>query len=58
MIGMIVVFAVLSVAIGVGITVWRNLSQSERWDIVKTYFFGAICAMIALAVLAVIVILF
>lgn len=58
MIGMIVVFAVLSVAIGVGITLWRDMNKKERWAVTKTYAFGAMCGLIAFAILFVIVNLF
>jgi hypothetical protein len=58
MIGMIIVFAVFSVIIGVGITLWRDMNQKERWNVLKTYAFGAFCALLALVVLSFIVILF
>jgi|688.fasta_scaffold1111554_2 hypothetical protein len=58
MIGMIIVFAVFAVAIGVGITVWRDMNQKERWNVLKTYAFGAVCALLAMVVLSFIVILF
>jgi hypothetical protein len=58
MIGMLIVFAVLTVAIGVGITLWRDMNKKERWAVMKTYIFGAFCALLASVVLSVIVILF
>ena len=58
MIGMLIVFAVLTVAIGVSITLWRDMNEKERWNVVKTYAFGALCALLASVLLSVIVILF
>jgi drug/metabolite transporter (DMT)-like permease len=58
MIGMLIVFAVFTVIIGVGITVWRDMNQKERWNVMKTYAFGALCALLASVLLSVIVILF
>lgn len=58
MIKMIIAFAVLTTAIAIGITTWRDMKGKERWMAVKTYGFGAICAALAIAVLSVIVILF
>ena len=55
---MIVSFAVLTVLIGVVITLWRDKTAKQRWGILKTYAFGALCAMLAGTVLFFIVILF
>lgn len=55
---MIVAFAVLTVLIGVGITAWRDMKGKERWMVVKTYAFGALCAALAMVLLSVFVILF
>lgn len=55
---MIVAFAILAVLIGVGITLWRDKTDQQRWGVIKTYAFAAMCAMLAGAILFVIVILF
>lgn len=55
---MIMAFALLTVLIGVGITVWRDKTAKERWGVIKTYLFGALCALIAIIILMFIVVLF
>jgi hypothetical protein len=58
MIGLLLVFAILIVAIHFGITAWRNMSDKERWTLTKFVTYSIIVALLAVLVMTVIVILF
>lgn len=51
-------FAILAALIHFGITASRNMSGKARWSLTKTAIYSIIVAMLALAVMTVIVMLF
>ena len=51
-------FAILAVVIHFGITAWRNMSGKDRWTLTKSLGYSIIVALLALAVMTAIVILF
>ena len=51
-------FAVIAVLIHFGITAWRNMSGKEQWSLTKTAIYSIIVALLALAVMVGLVILF
>jgi hypothetical protein len=51
-------FAVFAVLIHFGITAWRKMEGKERWTLTKTAFYSILVALLALAVMTTIVILF
>ena len=51
-------FAILAVVIHFGITAWRNMSGKDRWSLTKSLGYSIIVALLALAVMTAIVILF
>jgi hypothetical protein len=51
-------FAVLAVVIHFGITAWRNMAGKDRWALTKSLGYSIIVALLALAVMTAIVILF
>jgi hypothetical protein len=51
-------FAVLAVLIHFGITAWRNMEGKERLTLTKSVGYSIIVALLALAVMTAIVILF
>lgn len=51
-------FAVLAVLIHFGITAWRNMEGKERWTLTKSIGYSIIVALLALAVMTTLVILF
>jgi hypothetical protein len=51
-------FAVLAVLVHFGITAWRNMEGKERWTLTKSIGYSIIVALLALAVMTAIVILF
>ena len=52
------VFAILAVLIHLGITTWRRLEGREQWALTKSIGYSIIVSLLALAVMAVIVVLF
>ena len=50
--------AVLAVLVHFGITAWRNMEGKERWTLTKSIGYSIIVALLALAVMTAIVILF
>ena len=58
MIRLWLVFAILAALIHFGITAWRKMEGKERWSLTKTAFYSIIVALLALAAMMVIVILF
>ena len=51
-------FAVLAALVHFGITAWRNMEGKERWTLTKSIGYSIIVALLALAVMTAIVILF
>ena len=51
-------FAILAALIHFGITGWRSMSGKARWSLTKTAIYSIIVALLALAVMTVVVILF
>jgi hypothetical protein len=58
MIRYVLIFAVLTALIYVGIHGWRLLSNLDKWTVIKTLTLSVLCATIAFAVLTTIVVLF
>ena len=58
MIKIVLNFLLVWIAVTVGITAWRTLSNQERWSTVKVLAYGFTTAAISLLILASIVILF
>lgn len=58
MIRLWLVFAILAVLIHLGITAWRNMNGKERWTLTKSVTYSTVVALLALAVMTVIVVLF
>lgn len=58
MIRMVLIWAILSVVIGLGIDFWRSMTGKEKWHLTKTIAYGTICSLVAIVFLAFIVILF
>ena len=51
-------FIIFAVLIHFGITAWRNMERKEQWSLTKTAFYSILVALLALAVMTAIVILF
>ena len=51
-------FAVLAALVHFGITAWRNMEGKERWTLTKSIGYSIIVALLALAVMTTLVILF
>jgi hypothetical protein len=58
MVKMLLIFLILTVCIAVGIKVWRSLTSSEKMSMVKLVGYSAVCALIAVGLLTLIVVLF
>lgn len=52
------IFIVISVLLHFGITLWRKMTGKERWSLTKTVAYSIIIALLTVAVMTVIVILF
>ena len=55
---MIVVWLVLTVAIGAGIAAWRQLSGKEQWQLTKYIAYATMCSWVAVVALSFIVVMF
>lgn len=58
MIRMFLWFAVITVLVAGVITMVRSMTSMEKWSMVKTLGFGAMCSVIAVSILTAIVVLF
>lgn len=58
MVRMILMWALLSGAIGVGIAAWRQLSGKEQWQLTKTVAYATMCGLVAVVLLAFLVLMF
>ncbi len=55
---MIVVWFILTVAVGAGIAAWRQLSGKEQWQLTKTVAYATMCSLVAVVALSFIVVMF
>lgn len=55
---MIVVWFILTVAIGAGIAAWRQLSGKEQWQLTKYIAYATMCSLVAVIVLSFLVVMF
>ena len=55
---MILVWFILSVAIGAGIAAWRQLSGKEQWQLTKYIAYATMCSLIAVVLLGALVVVF
>ena len=55
---MILIWFILSVAIGAGIAVWRQLSGKEQWQLTKYIVYATMCGLVAVVLLAFLVLMF
>jgi len=58
MIRAILLVAIIATAIGVGIELFRSLTNKEKWALTKTIGYAIMCSVIALVITTGIVILF
>lgn len=52
------IFIIISVLLHFGITAWRKMSGKDRWSLTKTAAYSIIIALLTVAVMTTIVILF
>jgi hypothetical protein len=55
---MILVWLILSIAIGAGITAWRSMSGKEQWQLTKIVAYATMCSLVAVVLLGFFVVLF
>jgi uncharacterized protein HemY len=55
---MILVWFILTVAIGAGIAAWRQLSGKEQWQLTKYIAYATMCSLVAVVALAFLVLMF
>lgn len=55
---MILIWLIMSVAIGAGIATWRQLSGKEQWQLTKYIAYATLCSLVAVGLLSMIVIFF
>ena len=58
MIRMILTYILITVGIGFGIAVVREMSGQERWSLFKTAMFSLLCSGLALVLIMFVVVLF
>jgi hypothetical protein len=58
MIRVVLIWLMLSVAVGVGITAFRSLTGSEKWELTKIVAYATICSLVAVVLLGILVVLF
>jgi hypothetical protein len=58
MLKMIVIFLALTGAIGLGITLFRQQTNLEKWELTKVFGFSILCSVLALGALTLFVLLF
>lgn len=58
MIRLFLLFAVTAAIVGLGIELFRSLTNKEKWALTKTIGYATMCSVIALVILSGIVILF
>jgi hypothetical protein len=55
---MILMWLLLSGAIGIGIAAWRQLSGKEQWQLTKYIVYATMCSLVAVVALAFLVLMF
>jgi len=55
---MILIWLILSVAIGFGISAWRSLTGKEQWQLTKIAVYATMCSLVAVVLLGILVVLF
>ena len=55
---MILVWLILTVAIGLGIAAWRQLSGKEQWQLTKYIAYATMCSLVAVVALSFVVVMF
>ena len=55
---MILVWFILTVAVGAGIAAWRQLSGKEQWQLTKTIAYATMCSLMAVVALSFLVLMF
>jgi|688.fasta_scaffold560841_2 hypothetical protein len=55
---MILIWLILSVAIGFGIMGFRQLSGKEQWQLTKIAVYATMCSLVAVVLLGILVVLF
>jgi hypothetical protein len=55
---MILIWIILSVAIGFGIMGFRQLSGKEQWQLTKIAVYATMCSLVAVVLLGILVVLF
>lgn len=55
---MILIWLILSVAIGAGIAAWRSMSGKEQWQLTKIIAYATMCSLVAVVLLAGLVVFF
>ena len=58
MIRMILMWVLLSGAIGIGIAAFRQLSGKEQWQLTKYIAYATMCGLVAVVLLAFLVLMF
>jgi hypothetical protein len=58
MIRMILMWLLLSGAIGIGIAAFRQLSGKEQWQLTKYIAYATMCSLVAVVLLGIMVVLF
>lgn len=55
---MIVIWVLLSVALGAGIAGWRKLTGMEQWQLTRLFAYATLCSLVAVIGLSFLVLLF
>ena len=58
MIKIVIMWLILSVAIGFGIMAWRQLSGKEQWQLTKLVGYATMCSLAAVVLLSFLVLMF
>jgi hypothetical protein len=58
MISVILMWVLLSAAIGTGIWAFRQLSGKEKWQLTKLLAYATMCSLVAVVLLGILVVLF
>jgi hypothetical protein len=58
MIKMVTMWLMLSVAVGLGIMAFRQMSGKEQWQLTKLLAYATMCSLVAVVLLGILVVLF
>lgn len=58
MIKVLLAWALLSAAIGIGITALRQLTGKQKWQLTKLVAYATMCSLVAVVLLGIVVVLF